>query len=85
MKDIDANMIAFQCPQCGCALELTVDQIKSSESMCCSGCGVGIVTDAEVSSNTAADIHDAAARDPAEITIKFVECHDCAGKADDAA
>ena len=85
MKDNNANMVAFQCPQCGYALELTVDQIKSSESMNCSGCGVGIVTDAEVSSNTAADIDDAAARDPAEITIKFIECNECAEKADDDA
>ena len=73
MKDTNANRIAFQCPRCGCALELTVGEIKSSESMNCSGCGVGINADAEVSSNTATDIRDAAEKDPAEIMVKFID------------
>jgi predicted RNA-binding Zn-ribbon protein involved in translation (DUF1610 family) len=47
MTNIDAKVIAFQCPQCGCALELPIGQIKSPDSLQCSGCGVGISTDAE--------------------------------------
>ena len=81
MADINAKVIAFQCPQCGCALELTVGHIRSPESTTCSGCGVGISTDAKAS-NAATDIDAAAEKDPAEITIKFV---DCAKKADDGA
>ncbi|MBB4200323.1 peptide subunit release factor 1 (eRF1) [Rhodoblastus sphagnicola] len=73
MEDINANVIAFQCPQCGFALEQTVGQIKSPESMRCAGCGVGIVTDAEESRDAAADIRDAAERFPEEITIKFID------------
>jgi predicted RNA-binding Zn-ribbon protein involved in translation (DUF1610 family) len=72
MTNIDAKVIAFQCPKCGCALELTIGQIKSPESMQCSGCGVGISTDAEGSPNAAADIREAAEKVPAEITIKFI-------------
>jgi predicted RNA-binding Zn-ribbon protein involved in translation (DUF1610 family) len=72
MTDSDAKIIAFQCPQCGCALELTIGQIKSPETMQCSGCGVGISTDAEGSSNAAADIREAGEKVPAEITIKFI-------------
>jgi transcription elongation factor Elf1 len=68
-----AKVIAFQCPQCGCALELTIGQIKSLESMHCSGCGVGISTDANGSPNVANDIREAAAKVPAEITIKFID------------
>jgi|GEM_PF-5428590 len=60
-------------PQCGCALELTIGQIKSPETMQCSGCGVGISTGAEGASHVVADILEAAQKDPAEITIKFVQ------------
>jgi transcription elongation factor Elf1 len=81
LTDNNAKVIAFQCPQCGCALELTVGHIKSPESMTCSGCGVGISTDVEPAT-AATDIRDAAERVPAEITIKFV---DNAKKADHGA
>lgn len=67
----DAKIIAFQCPQCGCALELSIGQIKSPATVQCSGCGVGISTDAEGSSNAAIDIREAAEKVPPEITIKF--------------
>ena len=73
MTNIDDKVIPFQCPQCGCALELTVSQIKSPESMQCSGCGVGISTDANGSSNAAADIQEASEKIPSEITIKFID------------
>lgn len=72
MTNVDAKVIDFQCPQCGCALKFTIGQIKSSEPKQCSGCGVDINTDAEGSSNAAADIREAAEKVPAEITIKFV-------------
>lgn len=72
MTDSNAQIIAIQCPQCGCALELTLAQIKSPETLQCSGCGVGISTDAEGSSNAAADIREAGEKIPAEITIKFI-------------
>ena len=72
MTEIDAKPFAFRCPQYGCALELTIGQIKSSEIMQCSGCGVDISTDAEGASHAVADIREAAEKDPAEITIKFI-------------
>lgn len=56
MTEIDAKPFAFRCPQYGCALELTIGQIKSSEIMQCSGCGVDITTDAEGASHAVADI-----------------------------
>jgi hypothetical protein len=40
--------------------------------MKCSGCGVSISTDAEGASHAVADIREAAEKDPAEITIKFI-------------
>ena len=40
--------------------------------MQCSGRGMGISTDAEGASHAVADIREAAEKDPAEITIKFV-------------
>ena len=73
MTDINAQVIAFQCPQCGCALELTIGQIKSPESTHCSGCGVGISTDANGSSNVTDQIREGAEKVPAEITIKFID------------
>lgn len=73
MNDINAEVIAFQCPQCGSALQLTIGQIKSPESMNCSGCGVGISTNTNGSSNVADEIREAAGKVPAEITIKFID------------
>jgi hypothetical protein len=71
MRDINAEVIAF--PQCGCALELTIGQVKSPESMHRFGCGVGISTDANGSSNVTDEIREAAEKVPAEITIKFID------------
>ena len=73
MTSIDAKMIAFQCPQCGYALEQTIGQIKSPETLRCSGCGVVISTDANGSANAPAEILEAAEKAPAEITIKFID------------
>jgi peptide subunit release factor 1 (eRF1) len=73
MTNTANKLVGFQCPQCGCALELTIGQIKSPEPMRCSGCGVGISTDANGASDVAAEIREAAEKVPAEITIKFVD------------
>ncbi|WP_294542166.1 hypothetical protein [uncultured Rhodoblastus sp.] len=73
MTDVNAKTIAFQCPQCGCALELTIGQIKSPESTHCACCGVGINTDASASSRIVEEIREAAEKVPAEITIKFID------------
>jgi peptide subunit release factor 1 (eRF1) len=73
MADFDANAIAFQCPQCGYALEQTIDDIKSPKPMLCSGCGVIIRTDATPSSNVVDEIRQASENVPAEITIKFID------------
>jgi predicted RNA-binding Zn-ribbon protein involved in translation (DUF1610 family) len=73
MPNTDTKVVAFQCPQCGCALELTIGQIKSPEPTHCSGCGVGINTDAHSSSSVADDIRKAAEKTPPEITIKFID------------
>jgi predicted RNA-binding Zn-ribbon protein involved in translation (DUF1610 family) len=73
MTSIDAKVIAFQCPQCGYALEQTIGQIKSPEPLCCAGCGVVISTDANGSSDTPAEIREAMEKAPAEITIKFID------------
>jgi predicted RNA-binding Zn-ribbon protein involved in translation (DUF1610 family) len=82
MPDTSKKVVAFQCPQCGCALELTVGQIKSPEPTHCSGCGVAISTDTKVSSSVADDIREATEKSPPEITIKFI---DRAGDEDDGA
>jgi predicted RNA-binding Zn-ribbon protein involved in translation (DUF1610 family) len=72
MANINKQVIAFQCPQCGFALEQTIGQIKSPEPMRCAGCGVIISTDTNSSSNAADEIiHKAADKAPTEITIKF--------------
>ena len=73
MADIDASAIAFQCPQCGYALEQTIDQIKSPKPMFCAGCGVTIRTDATASSNIVDEIRHGSETVPAEIMIKFVD------------
>ena len=51
--------------------EQTIGQIKSSEHMRCSGCGVGINIDADRLSNAAIEIQKAIEKVPSEITIKF--------------
>jgi peptide subunit release factor 1 (eRF1) len=71
MTNINKDVVEFQCPQCGFALEQTIGQIKSPEPMRCAGCGVIISTDTNASSNAADEIRKAAEKVPAEITIKF--------------
>jgi len=73
MTNIEDEVVPFQCPQCGYALEQTIGQIKSPESISCSGCGVVISTDASGSSDVPAEMREAAENAPAEITIKFID------------
>jgi len=71
MTSVDVHVVRFQCPSCGHDLEQTIGQIKSSEHMRCSGCGVGINIDADRLSNAAIEIQKAIEKVPSEITIKF--------------
>ena len=71
MTSVDVHVVRFQCPSCGHDLEQTIGQIKSSEHMRCSGCGVGINIDADRFSNAAIEIQKAIEKVPSEITIKF--------------
>jgi transcription elongation factor Elf1 len=68
---INANVVRFQCPSCGHELEQTIGQLKSSEHMRCSGCGVGINIDTNRLANAADEIRSALEKVPPEITIKF--------------
>jgi transcription elongation factor Elf1 len=68
MTDVDAWVVAFQCPKCGHRLEQTIAKLKSQDHMRCPGCGVGI----DIDTNKAADeIRKAVDKVPPEITIKF--------------
>jgi predicted RNA-binding Zn-ribbon protein involved in translation (DUF1610 family) len=67
----DTRIVRFQCPKCGHELEQTIGQLKSSEHMRCSGCGVGINIDTNRLANAADEIQKAIEKVPPEITIKF--------------
>jgi transcription elongation factor Elf1 len=71
MTGVDTCIIRFQCPKCGHELEQTIGQLKSSEHMRCSGCGVGINIDTNRLANAADEIQKAIEKVPPEITIKF--------------
>lgn len=71
MTDVDALVIAFQCPECGHDLEQTIEKLKSEAHMRCPGCGVGINIDTTKLSNAADEIRKAVGKVPPEITIKF--------------
>ena len=71
MEEVNANVIRFQCPNCGYELEQTIGQLKSSEHMRCPGCGVGINIDTNRLANAAEEIRNAIEKVPPEITIKF--------------
>jgi len=71
MEEINANVIRFQCPNCGHELEQSIGQLKSSEHMHCTGCGVGINIDTNRLANAAEEIRNAIEKVPPEITIKF--------------
>jgi transcription elongation factor Elf1 len=71
MTDIDACLVAFQCPKCGNSLEQTVEKLKSQAQMRCPGCAVTINIDTNRLSNPVNEIQRAAEKMPPEITIKF--------------
>ncbi len=71
MPNVDIHVVKFQCPSCGHDLEQSIGQLKSSEHMRCSGCGIGINIDTDRLSNATDEIHKAIEKLPAEITIKF--------------
>jgi transcription elongation factor Elf1 len=71
MTGVDTCIVRFQCPKCGHELEQTIGQLKSSEHMRCSGCGVGINIDTNRLANAADEIQKAIEKVPPEITIKF--------------
>ena len=71
MTDVDACVVAFQCPKCGHPLEQTIAKLKSQDHMRCPGCGVGINIDTNRLSNAADEIRKAVDKVPPEITIKF--------------
>jgi peptide subunit release factor 1 (eRF1) len=71
MTDVDACVVAFQCPKCGHRLEQTIAKLESQDHMRCPGCGVGINIDRIRLSNAADEIRKAVDKVPPEITIKF--------------
>ena len=71
MTSVDANVIRFQCPNCGHELEETIGNLKLSGSMRCGGCGIGINIDASRLTNAAEEIRSALEKVPPEIAIKF--------------
>jgi transcription elongation factor Elf1 len=71
MTDVDASIVAFQCPKRGHRLEQTIAKLKLQDHMRCSGCGVGINIDTNRLSNAADEIRKAVDKVPPEITIKF--------------
>jgi transcription elongation factor Elf1 len=73
MIEIDACVIAFQCPQCGHDLEQSIGKLKSEAHMKCPGCGIGINIDTTKLSNAADEIRKALDKVPPEITIKFYQ------------
>ena len=71
MANPNAYVAGFQCPKCGHELEQTIGQLKSSEHMICSGCGIGINIDTNRLANLADELQKATAKVPPEITVKF--------------
>ena len=71
MTDVDANIVEFQCPQCGHILQQTIEKLKSQDRMRCPGCGIGINIDTNRLSRAVDEIRKAVEKVPPEITIKF--------------
>jgi predicted RNA-binding Zn-ribbon protein involved in translation (DUF1610 family) len=71
MADVDADVVKFQCPNCGHDLEQSIGRLKSSEHMQCPSCAVGINIDTGRVANAVEEIRKAASKMPSEITIKF--------------
>ena len=71
MLNVDANVISFQCPNCGHDLQQTIGHLKAERRLVCADCGVGISFDTQKLVHATAALHDAVAAVPNEITIKF--------------
>jgi predicted RNA-binding Zn-ribbon protein involved in translation (DUF1610 family) len=71
MTEADAREIRFQCPNCGQELKQTIERLKASEPMKCSGCGIGINIDTNRLAQAAEEIRKAGEKIPPEISIKF--------------
>ena len=71
MTDVDANIVEFQCPQCGHVLRQTIRKLKSQDQMRCPGCGIGINIDTNRLSRAVDEIQRAVEKVPPQITIKF--------------
>ena len=71
MPNVDANIISFQCPKCGCDLQQTIGLLKSNKRLVCNGCGVGISFDTAKLAKATEIFQEALGTMPNEITIKF--------------
>jgi hypothetical protein len=71
MSNVDANIISFQCPQCGCDLQQTIGFLKSNKRLACDGCGIGISFDTAKLAEATGIFQEAIESLPNEITIKF--------------
>jgi hypothetical protein len=71
MPNVDANVISFQCPQCGHDLQQTIGFLKANQRLMRSGCGVGISFDTAKLAQATEVLQGALEVVPNEITIKF--------------
>ena len=71
VRDIDANVIHFQCPNCGFELEQTIGLLKAEKRIVCLDCKIGINIDTARLVAATEELHAAVLPGPNEITIKF--------------
>jgi predicted RNA-binding Zn-ribbon protein involved in translation (DUF1610 family) len=71
MLNVDANMISFQCPNCGQDLQQTIGLLKSNQRLVCDSCGIGISFDTAKLAAAAEVLPEALEVVPNEITIRF--------------
>jgi predicted RNA-binding Zn-ribbon protein involved in translation (DUF1610 family) len=71
VSNIDANLIHFQCPNCGFELEQTIGLLKAEKRIVCTDCKVGINIDTARLVAATEALHAAVLPEPNEITIKF--------------
>jgi transcription elongation factor Elf1 len=71
VPNADANVIHFQCPNCGFELEQTVGLIKAEKRIVCGECHVGINVDIVRLLEATEVLHAAVPLGPNEITIRF--------------
>lgn len=71
MTHLEAQVVKFQCPNCGHDLEQSIGRLKSGEHIKCTGCSIGINIDTNRLANAAEEVRQALEKVPPEITIKF--------------